>query len=69
MARDRSTTKRLSVTLAVATHEYLAVLASQGTHGTSVPDVAKTLIEEGVRTAIEKGFLGTTRDHHPEDEN
>ena len=67
MARDRTATKRLSVTLAVATHEYLAVLASQGTHGTSLPDVAKTLIEEGVRNAIEKGFLGTLRESRPDD--
>jgi hypothetical protein len=50
-------TDRRPLTLANATWEYLAELVSQGTHGTSVPDVAKTLIEEGVRAAIEKGYI------------
>jgi hypothetical protein len=50
-------TDRRPITLAVATWEYLEVLSKQGTHGTSVPDVAKTLIEEGIRRAIKDGFL------------
>jgi hypothetical protein len=50
-------TKRLPVTLSLATHDYLANLALKGTHGTSVTDVAKTLIEEGIRQAIQNGFL------------
>jgi hypothetical protein len=49
--------KRLPVTLSPATHDYLASLALEGTHGTSVTDVAKTLIEEGIRQAIQNGFL------------
>ena len=32
-------------------------LARQGTHGTSVPGVARTLIEEGIRLAIKDGLL------------
>ena len=32
-------------------------LSKLGTHGTSVPDVAKTLIEDGIRQAIKEGFL------------
>jgi hypothetical protein len=41
----------------VATWEYLDELSKRGTHGTSVPDVAKSLIEEGVRLAFKDGFL------------
>ena len=50
-------TDRRPLTLAVATWEYLDQLSKLGTHGTSVPDVAKTLIEEGIRQAIKDGFL------------
>ncbi len=50
-------TDRRPVTLAVATWSYLDQLSKLGTHGTSVPDVAKTLIEEGIRRAIKDGFL------------
>jgi hypothetical protein len=50
-------TERRPVTLAVATWEYLDSLSKLGTHGTSVPDVAKALIEEGIRQAIKDGFL------------
>jgi hypothetical protein len=50
-------TERRPVTLAVATWKFLDQLSKQGTHGTSVPDVAKTLIEEGIRQAIKEGFL------------
>ena len=50
-------TDRRPVTLAVATWEFLDHLSKLGTHGTSVPDVAKTLIEEGIRRAIKDGFL------------
>ena len=50
-------TDRRPITLAVATWSYLDQLSKLGTHGTSVPDVAKTLIEEGIRLAIKDGFL------------
>ena len=50
-------TDRRPVTLGVATWEFLDQLSKLGTHGTSVPDVAKTLIEEGIRQAIKDGFL------------
>jgi hypothetical protein len=50
-------TDRRPITLAVATWEYLDQLSKLGTHGTSVPDVAKTLIEDGIRQAIKDGFL------------
>ena len=50
-------TDRRPITLALATWEYLDQLSKLGTHGTSVPDAAKTLIEEGIRQAIKDGFL------------
>ena len=55
-------TDRRPITLAVATWVYLDQLSKLGTHGTSVPDVAKTLIEEGIRQAIKDGFL---KQRHP----
>jgi hypothetical protein len=50
-------TDRLQVYLSLKTHAFLAVLVEKGTHGTSIPDVAKTLIEQGIRQAIREGFL------------
>jgi hypothetical protein len=50
-------TERLQVMLSLKTHGYLAVLADKGTHGTHATDVAKTLIEEGIRLAIKDGLL------------
>jgi hypothetical protein len=43
--------------LALSTIAYLEKLVRQGTHGTSVPGVARTLIEEGIRSAIKDGLL------------
>lgn len=57
MARGKSPTVRQWVTLTQQTVDYLEQLAKLGTHGASVPDVAKTLIETGVREAVEKKFL------------
>lgn len=50
-------TERLQVMLAAKTHALLAVLAEKGTHGTSATDVAKSLIEQGIRDAKKDGFL------------
>lgn len=50
-------TDRLQVSLSLKTHAFLALLVEKGTHGTSIPDVAKTLIEQGIRQAIRDGFL------------
>ncbi len=61
MARGKSPTSRQWVTLTDQTLEYLEKLAKLGTHGASVPDVAKTLIEAGLRDAIEKKFLKIAR--------
>jgi len=50
-------TERRPITLAKVTWDYLETLARQGTHGTSYTDVAKSLIEDGIRQAIKDGFL------------
>ena len=57
MATEKAETDRVPVTLALSTIAYLEKLVRQGTHGTSVPGVARTLIEEGVRLAIKDGLL------------
>jgi GcrA cell cycle regulator len=57
MATEKAETDRVPVTLALSTIGYLEKLVRQGTHGTSVPGVARTLIEEGIRLAIKDGLL------------
>ena len=57
MATEKAETDRVPVTLALSTITYLEKLVKQGTHGTSVPGVARTLIEEGIRNAIKDGLL------------
>ena len=56
-AAEKAETDRVPVTLALSTIGYLEKLVRQGTHGTSVPGVARTLIEEGIRLAIKDGLL------------
>lgn len=60
MAKAQASTARLQVMLATKTHDFLAALAAKGTHGASATDVAKTLIEDGIRTAIKDGFVSQT---------
>ena len=57
MAKKKTKTERLQVVLAMKTVAYLTLLAEKGTHGTSVPDAAKALIEQGIRQAIKDEFL------------
>jgi hypothetical protein len=57
MATEKAETDRVPITLALSTIGYLEKLVRQGTHGTSVPGVARTLIEEGIRLAIKDGLL------------
>jgi len=44
-------------TLSPPTIRYLEQLVKRGTHGTSVPRVMSSIIEEGVRKAIKDGFI------------
>lgn len=62
MADGQSPTERRNITLSMATIRYLEALARLGTHGASVTDVARTLIEQGVRRAIEGGYLKIAED-------
>jgi hypothetical protein len=57
MHKTRAKTERLQVMLALKTHGLLAKLAEKGMYGTSTTDVAKTLIEEGIRDARIAGIL------------
>ncbi|HEX8366515.1 MAG TPA: hypothetical protein VF603_14635 [Allosphingosinicella sp.] len=57
MAQGKADTVRKNVTLSAATVAYLEQLASGGTHGSDVVAVIRTMVEEGVRTAIREGFL------------
>jgi len=57
MATEKAETDRVPITLALSTITYLEKLVRQGTHGTSVPGVARTLVEEGIRLAIKDGLL------------
>ena len=60
MPDDDKNTKRLYLTLAIATIEHLETLARRGTHGTGPSDVAKGMVEEGIRRAVRDGFLRIT---------
>lgn len=57
MAQGKAATVRKNVTLSAATVAYLAELSAAGTHGSDVVAVIRTMVEEGVRTAIREGFL------------
>jgi hypothetical protein len=51
------TTDRLQVVLSLKTIAFLDILSGKGTHGSAIPDVARTLIEQGIRHAIRQEFL------------
>ncbi len=57
MAKSQAKTERLQVTLSLQTIAFLTLLSEKGTHGTGPTDVAKTLIEQGIRRAIRGNFL------------
>ncbi len=57
MPKERAETERFQTMLSAATIKYLEMLALKGTHGSSVPAVGRTLIEEGIRDAIKQGFI------------
>lgn len=43
--------------LSARTVAYLKALARKGTHGSSVPAVGRSLIEQGIRQAIVEKFI------------
>jgi hypothetical protein len=54
---EEAKTERRSCTLAFLTIRRLERLAKLATHGTSVPKVMTNLIEAGIRTAINEGYI------------
>jgi hypothetical protein len=54
---DKAFSQRFETLLSLETNHYLKELVRKGTHGTSVPAVGRTLIEQGVRAAIRQGFI------------
>ncbi len=61
MSKGGDVSPRLQINVSAQTFAYLELLKGKGTHGNSVPSVARTLIEMGIREALEKGHL-TTQD-------
>src|SRR5262249_165722 len=57
MATEKAETDRVPVTLALSTITYLEKLVRQGTHGTSLPGVARKLIAGGISLPIKYGAL------------
>ena len=57
MGKDVAQPKRLQVTLTREAYTLLGRLVKTGMFGRHEPDVAKTLIEEGIRSAFKDGFL------------
>lgn len=57
MAQGKTATVRKNVTLSAATVRYLEVLAKEGTHGSDVVAVIRTMVEECVRHAIRDGLI------------
>ena len=57
MADDKTPNERFQAMLSPRTVAYLRALAKKGTHGSSVPAVGRSLIEEGVRRAIVDKFI------------
>jgi hypothetical protein len=55
-------TDRRKCTLSLVTIRYLEALSKKGTHGRGISGVMTTLIEQGVRQAIEKGYIKLIED-------
>ena len=62
MATEKAETDRIPVTLTMASISYLEKLVQLGTHGSSVPGVIRSLVEEGIRSSIERGLLPLARE-------
>ena len=49
--------RRLDFTVSAETHRFLSAFKKRGTHGGSVAKVARSLIEQGIREAIDKRYI------------
>lgn len=57
VAKGKGDTDRQKVTFALPTLRFIDVLATKGTHGDTVNDVIRSLVEEGIRKAIADHIL------------
>jgi hypothetical protein len=57
MQKKKEETTRIQVYIPLKTNAFLEILARKGTHGSNAVGVARTFIEEGIRSALEKGHL------------
>jgi hypothetical protein len=57
-AKGKKETDIQKVTFSVTTLRFLDALSGKGTHGSSVNDVIRSLVEEGIRRAIADRILG-----------
>lgn len=55
---EKEPTERFQTTLSVRTVAYMRALAKKGTHGSGLPAVGRSLIEQGIRQAIMDKFIG-----------
>jgi hypothetical protein len=58
--------KKVEPRLLPETHEYLQDLVDTGTYGTNPTDVARGLIEEGIRRAIASKLIAVRRSPKPQ---
>ena len=56
-AKGKKATEIQKVTFSCTTIRFVETLTNHGTHGSSVNDVIRSLVEEGVRRAIADGIL------------
>jgi hypothetical protein len=56
-AAGKRTTKQSKPSFSAEALHYLAILATRGTHGSSVNDVIRTMVGEGIRQAFRDGVL------------
>jgi hypothetical protein len=57
MAKEPTPTKRVQVSLSQETCKHLLALAKTGMFGSKETDVARSLIESGIRQAFRDGFF------------
>ncbi len=57
MAQGKTSITRKHVTFSTATIRYIEDLVKTGTHGSDVTAVIRSLVEQGVRDAIDKQLI------------
>jgi hypothetical protein len=54
---EEEPTRRIDLSVSAQTYRFLTALKKRGTHGGSVAKVARSLIESGIRKAIDKNYI------------